>query len=60
MTPAEELEIRERFHKYLEEQDFAPQPIPKPGRSYGGAHLQTLWEFYLHATLTERGSNPTA
>jgi hypothetical protein len=60
MTPDEELIIRQRFHEYLAEQGFAPQAIPQPGRTYAGSHIQTLWDFFLHATLTERTGNPAA
>lgn len=29
-------------------------PIPPPGTSYSGAHIEDLWEAYLDATLRER------
>lgn len=48
--------IRERFHKYLESEGFAPQATPAPGRCYSGSSAQTLWECYLAATLAERGA----
>lgn len=48
--------IRERFHAWLEKSGYRPMPIPDPGRSYSGSHIQTLWEAYLDATLQERNN----
>lgn len=52
--PGAEQVIRERFHEWMERAGFRPMPIPKPGRSYPGSHIETLWEAYLDATLRER------
>jgi len=52
----DELLIRDRFNKMLAKEGFSPQAIPPPGRKYKGSHVQTLWEFYLNATLAERAS----
>ena len=46
--------IRARFHEWMERSGFRPMPIPEPGRSYSGSHMETLWEAYLDATLQER------
>lgn len=46
--------IRVRFHAWMERSGYAPKPIPEPGRSYSGSHMETLWEAYLDATLQER------
>jgi acetoin utilization deacetylase AcuC-like enzyme len=46
--------IRARFHKWLEANGFAEQVTPKPGKSYKGSHVQTLWECWLAATQQER------
>jgi hypothetical protein len=46
--------IRLRFHEWMERSGFRPIPIPEPGRSYSGSHMETLWEAYLDATLQER------
>ncbi len=46
--------IRVRFHAWLEKSGYRTMPIPEPGRSYSGSHVQTLWEAYLDATLQER------
>lgn len=48
--------IRARFHEWMERSGFRPMPIPEPGRSYSGSHMETLWEAYLDATLQERGT----
>lgn len=48
--------IRERFHKYLDSEGFAPQVTPAPGATYAGSTAQMLWECYLAATLAERTS----
>lgn len=48
--------IRVRFHAWLEKSGYRTMPIPEPGRSYSGSHLQTLWEAYLDATLQERNN----
>lgn len=56
MAPQEEAVIRERFHALLVEEGFQSPAIPALGQSYRGSHIQTLWEFYLHATLAERAS----
>ena len=49
-----ETPIRIRFHEWMERSGFRPMPIPDPGRSYSGSHIETLWEAYLDATLRER------
>ena len=46
--------IRARFHEWMERSGFRIMPIPEPGRSYSGSHMQTLWEAYLDATIRER------
>jgi hypothetical protein len=46
--------IRARFHDWMERSGFRPMPIPEPGQSYPGSHMETLWEAYLDATLKER------
>lgn len=46
--------IRVRFHAWMERSGYAPMPIPEPGRSYSGSHMETLWEAYLDATIRER------
>lgn len=46
--------IRIRFHAWMERSGFRPMPIPEPGKSYSGSHMETLWEAYLDATLAER------
>lgn len=46
--------IRVRFHEWIGRSGFRPIPIPEPGRSYSGSHMQTLWEAYLDATMRER------
>ncbi len=46
--------IRVRFHAWMERAGFRSMPIPEPGRSYSGSHMETLWEAYLDATLRER------
>lgn len=48
--------IRARFHAWMKLSGFQPMPIPEPGRSYPGSHIETLWEAYLDATLKERES----
>lgn len=48
--------IRARFHEWMERSGFRPMPIPVPGQSYSGSHIETLWEAYLDATLRERSS----
>lgn len=48
--------IRVRFHAWLERSEYRSIPIPEPGRSYSGSHIQTLWEAYLDATLQERNN----
>jgi hypothetical protein len=48
--------IRVRFHEWMERSGFRPMPIPEPGQSYSGSHMETLWEAYLDATLNERNS----
>lgn len=52
--PVAEQVTRARFHEWMERSGFRPMPIPKPGRSYHGSHIETLWEAYLDATLRER------
>ena len=54
MTESEEAIIRDRFHNLLVEEGFKTHTTPPKGRSYSGSHVQTLWDFYLHATLAER------
>lgn len=51
--------IRVRFHEWMERSGFRPTPIPKPGQSYSGSHMETLWESYLDATLKERNDATT-
>jgi len=46
--------IRARFHVWLEKAGYRPMPIPEPGRSCSGSHMENLWEAYLDATLKER------
>lgn len=46
--------IRIRFHAWMERSGFRPMPIPEPGKSYSGSHMETLWDAYLDATLAER------
>lgn len=46
--------IQVRFHEWMERAGFRPMPIPPPGNSYSGAHIEDLWEAYLDATLRER------
>ncbi len=46
--------IRVRFHDWMERSGFRDMPIPEPGHSYSGSHIETLWEAYLDATLQER------
>jgi hypothetical protein len=46
--------IRARFHDWMERAGFRSMPIPEPGHSYSGSHMETLWEAYLDATLRER------
>jgi hypothetical protein len=46
--------IQVRFHEWMEQAGFRPMPIPSPGKSYSGAHIEALWEAYLDATLRER------
>lgn len=48
--------IRVRFHAWLDRSGYRTMPIPDPGMPYPGAHLQTLWEAYLDATLQERNN----
>ncbi len=48
--------IRARFHDWIERSGFRPMPIPEPGRSYSGSHMETLWAAYLDATLKERAA----
>lgn len=48
--------IRVRFHEWMDRSGFRPVPIPEPGRSYSGSHIETLWDAYLDATLNERNS----
>jgi hypothetical protein len=51
--------IRARFHALLVKEGFREHVTPSPGASYPGSHAQTLWEFFLAATLMEReSSNP--
>jgi len=51
-----DVPIRVRFHAWMERSGFGPKPIPEPGRSYSGSHVETLWEAYLDATLAERAA----
>jgi len=51
-----DVSIRVRFHEWMERSGFRPMPIPEPGQSYTGSHMETLWEAYLDATLNERNS----
>ncbi len=46
--------IRARFHALLVAEGFREHVTPNPGDSYPGSHVQTLWEFFLAATLMER------
>lgn len=46
--------IRARFHKLLIEEGFREHETPCPGSVYPGSHVQTLWRFFLLATLMER------
>lgn len=48
--------IRTRFHEWMERSGFRPMPVPTPGHSYSGSHMETLWEAYLDATLKERAA----
>jgi sRNA-binding protein len=52
--------IRVRFHAWLERSGYSPKPIPVPGQSYSGSHMETLWEAYLDATLQERHATPNS
>lgn len=54
VDPKSDTVIRERFHEWMERSGFRPMPIPTPGSSYPGSHIETLWEAYLDATLRER------
>lgn len=46
--------IRARFHAWLEGAGFRKFETPPLGSVYPGAHIETLWEAYLDATLSER------
>lgn len=46
--------IRARFHKLLIEEGFREHETPDPGSVYPSSHVQTLWRFFLLATLMER------
>lgn len=46
--------IRELFHALLVTKGFHKHTTPAPGAGYPGSHVQTLWEFFLVATLAER------
>lgn len=52
--------IRARFHAWLERAGFRTFPIPQPGQSYPGSHIEAMWEAYLDATLQERNTAPTS
>lgn len=52
--PKSDPVIRVRFHEWMEQAGFRTMPIPAPGRSYPGSHIETLREAYLDATLRER------
>ena len=49
-----EAPIRLRFHTWMESNGWPPRPIPVPGSSYTGSHVEDLWDAYLDATLQER------
>lgn len=59
-TSDDEQSLRQQFHDWLLGQGFAQQETPPAGKTYRGSHIETLWQCYLHATLTERARTPPA
>ena len=48
MTPEQIALLRAQFHDWLEAQGF--RRFSTPVGAYPSAHVQDMWEAYLHAT----------